>query len=145
MSLPPRLPGRLLWKKSRCPSTDRSDPASMPEVLMTDPRLTGASQGQSSQPRRATQRSLPPCPPTGRLEVKYRLSPSFDRFGCASRNVELIVAPRFNGSDHLEFANDVAWSLGATGCDSDSHPNSSASAASDNCPAMVVVLMGSPR
>src|SRR6266576_17443 len=48
MSLPPRLPGRLLWKKSRWPSTERSDPASMPEVLMTDPRLTGADQGVPS-------------------------------------------------------------------------------------------------
>src|SRR5437763_11755843 len=110
MSFPPRLPGRLLWKKRRWPSLDKSDPASTPAVLTTDPRFTGVSQGQASQARRATQRSLPPCPP-GRVDVKYRLSPSFDRLGWASRKVELIGAPRLTGVDHSEFANDMAWSF----------------------------------
>src|SRR3989442_11805148 len=117
-------------KKSRCPSMEMVGAMSVLAVLMGDPRFTAAAQGQSPQVRWDTQMSVSPSPPA-RSEVKYRLSPSGDSVGLFSLDAVLIAGPRFAGSDHSELAKDIAWSPGATRCDSESHASSSGKQTSD--------------
>src|SRR2546429_3237142 len=101
MSLLPCPPGRLLWKKSKCPSGERLGPPSTPGLLMPCPRLTGVSQGVWCEARRDTHRSTPPWPP-GRSEAKYRLRPSGDSAGDWAGLGTLIGGPRFTGWGHVE-------------------------------------------
>src|SRR5215813_1713539 len=67
-----------------------------------DARLTGEFQGEARLSRCATQMSFPPTPP-GRLDEKYRLSPSLEIAGLPSLNGELITGPRLVGGDQLEY------------------------------------------
>src|SRR2546425_12738833 len=64
--------------------------------------------------------------PPGRSERKYRLSSSLDMVGVWSWHRELTGASRCTGSDHSELAKDMAWTLGATGSESDRQPRSRA-------------------
>jgi hypothetical protein len=45
--------------------------------------------------------SVMPNPP-GRVETKYRLSPSGENVAAESKELELTTGPRFTGSDHAE-------------------------------------------
>src|SRR5436309_3956453 len=111
MSFDPKLPSRRFEKKnSQWPSPDSAGPASLDPVLTGGPRLTGSSQAQagssaSVQARCDTQMLLSSTAsfgPSGRLDAKNSVSPSLESVDCASLNGELIVGPRFTGSDHDE-------------------------------------------
>src|SRR6266702_6700517 len=63
---------------------------------------------------------------------------------------ELTGAPRFTGSDHLELAKDMAWSLGAAGLGSVAHATSSArvtgvASSATDAPLMGLLLMPARR
>src|SRR5262245_42940981 len=67
-SCPPAPPERVLPKNIQWPSRENVGTRSLPLLLTTDPRLTGAPQGLSRLSRCDTQMSSPPWPP-GRLLV----------------------------------------------------------------------------
>src|SRR5713226_5062481 len=67
-------------------------------VLMAGPRFCGVPQGASLLARCVTQMSEPPKPP-GRVEEKYRLSPSFESDAPVSPDAELRMGPKLTGGD----------------------------------------------
>src|SRR5438309_6098629 len=69
------------------------------------------------------------------------LSPSGESVAPNSSPVELTGAPRFTGSDHSEFAKDMAWSLGAAGPDSEAHATGNATDSSASAMAASTDLM----
>src|SRR6266511_4030585 len=96
----PNPPARELPKNIQWPSRERFGTRSAAAVLMVAPTLTGVPHGSVALARCETQMSSPPNP--GRVDVKYRLRPSFDRPGPESSKLELIVAPRLVAADHSE-------------------------------------------
>src|SRR5262245_55839047 len=100
----PRLPGRSLTKNIQWPSRENAAAlSSNPSTLIS--RHSGGFQDPSVEFNRATQifRSSVVSPaPHGRVELKYRLVPSFESVGAVSAKGLLIVGPRLTGSDHCE-------------------------------------------
>src|SRR5687768_16698821 len=101
MSKIPDVPARSLLKKRKCPSRDSAGMLSAPGVLILAPTFTGGSHASSSDARCETQMSLAPSP-SGRIEPKYRLRPSFEIAGPCSPKGELIWHPRFVGAAQSE-------------------------------------------
>ena len=67
-----------------------------------------------------------------------------ERFGPCSLNPVLIVGPRFTGSDHSEFANDIAWIPSRRSCASGPQAANSAAVTEDARPVIDACLMVCP-